>query len=137
MISLWNTFNHTFSVFNITDLSDWREQAYLIQTSSVPSLCECIRIYKNLTTHIIILINLSICKLQPIFCLSHQQFGGYIYNVTGQANIMLSCTSVSLIWWIWIHFIVHLEIFWMNITGCSIVGCQPPLLLGNLDVGVD
>ena len=25
----------------------------------------------------------------------------------------------------------------MNITGCSIVGCQPPLLLGNLDVGGD
>ena len=31
VISLWNTFNHTFWVFNITKLSDWRKQAYLIQ----------------------------------------------------------------------------------------------------------
>ena len=40
MISLWNTFNHTFWVFNITKLSDWCKQACLIQTNSSLSLCE-------------------------------------------------------------------------------------------------
>ena len=45
MISLWNTFNHTFWVLNITKLSDWRKQAFLIQTNSALSLCECARLW--------------------------------------------------------------------------------------------
>ena len=43
MISLWNTFNRTFWVFNVTKLSDWCKQEYLIQTNSALSLCECVR----------------------------------------------------------------------------------------------
>ena len=45
MISLWNTFNHSLWVFNVTKLSDWRKQAYLhvIQTNSALSRCECVR----------------------------------------------------------------------------------------------
>ena len=89
-MSLWNTFNRTFWVFNITKLSDWRKQAYLIQTISALSLCECVRLWYTCTRHD----DVDYCPAKP-FNLWHSTY-------------ILSFKSTS--WWLYIQCIYRIKV---------------------------
>ena len=95
IIRLWNTFNHTFWVFNVTKLLDWCKQAYLIQTNSALSLCECVRLLYTKPDYVYYYPDKPFnLRHSPIFCLSNQEVGGYIYNVHTEERTLIKVISM-------------------------------------------